>query len=196
MKVSVILAHPNKASFNHAMAETVVAALKENGHEVIFHDLYQENFDPIFLSGEEADDAVLPPEIKKHCKEISDADGIIIIHPVWWGAPPAILMGWVDRVMRPGVAIEFVETESGEGIPKGLLKARNAIVFNTSNTDPEMDKTLFGEPLEKIWKNCIFNFCGVEQVQRKVFTPVITSAKEQREKWLKETRETVVAAFG
>ena len=196
MKVSVILAHPNTASFNHAIAETAVAALKENGHEVFFHDLYLEGFDPILPSGEIADDATLPPEVEKHCKEISNADGIIIVHPVWWSAPPAILMGWVNRVMRPGIAFEFLETEDCDGMPKGLLKAQKAIVFNTSNTEPEMDKTFFGEPLESLWKKCILGLCGIEQVERKVCTVVVTSTKEQREKWLEEVREMVVTTFG
>ena len=48
--------------------------------------------------------------------------------------PPAILKGWIDRVMRPGVAYEFLEGGSGKGVPNGLLKAKAALVFNTSNT--------------------------------------------------------------
>ena len=196
MKVSVILAHPNTASFNHAIAETVVATLKKNGHEVFYHDLYQENFDPLLPARELPCDATLPPVIEDHCNEISDADGIIIIHPVWWGAPPAILMGWINRIMRPGIAFEFIETEDCDGMPHGLLKAQKAIVFNTSNTTPEMDKTFFGEPLENIWKKCILGLCGIEQVQRKVCTVVITSTQEQREKWLEEAREMVVNTFG
>ena len=47
MKVSVILGHPYEGSFNAAIAKTVVEALRENGHQVMFHDLYQENFNPV-----------------------------------------------------------------------------------------------------------------------------------------------------
>jgi len=46
------------------------------------------------------------------------------------------LKGWIDRIFRPGVAYEFNEGDKGEGIPVGLLKAKKAIVFNTSNTPP------------------------------------------------------------
>jgi multimeric flavodoxin WrbA len=88
MIVSVILAHPNKESFNHAIASTVVEALQKNGHDVNFHDLNEEKFDPILPFKEFPKDAHLPLEIEKHCKEISDADGIVIIHPNWWGQPP------------------------------------------------------------------------------------------------------------
>lgn len=49
MKTSVILGHPYENSFNSAAAETVVKLIKENGHTVMFHDLYRENFNPVML---------------------------------------------------------------------------------------------------------------------------------------------------
>ena len=75
--------------------------------------------------------------------------------------PPAVLTGWVDRVMRPGTAYEFLEDDNGEGVPSGLLKANKAVVFNTSNTAAKREDTVFGDPLERIWKDCIFGLCGV-----------------------------------
>jgi NAD(P)H dehydrogenase (quinone) len=195
MKISVILAHPNAESFNHAIARTAVEQLESNGHEVIFHDLYEENFDPILGSEEIPDHAPLPGVISEHCAEISSADGIVIVHPNWWGQPPAILKGWVDRVVRPGVAYEFLEGDSGEGVPNGLLKAKIGIVFNTSNTETKREKTVFGDPLELIWRNCIFDLCGVTDFYRRMFTIVITSTKSQRIKWLEETRETIDSYF-
>ncbi len=104
MKISVILGHPDPGSFNHAIAEAAVDALKENGHDVSFHDLYAEKFDPILPGPEIPRGAVVDPAIKNHCDEIAAAEGIVIVHPNWWGQPPAILKGWVDRVIRPGVA--------------------------------------------------------------------------------------------
>ena len=195
MRISVILAHPNKESFNHAIAATTVETLKQNGHEVYFHDLYEEKIDPILLSEEIPKDTSLPHEIKKHCAEISGADGIIVIHPNWWGQPPAILKGWVDRVIRPGVAYEFLEGDKGEGVPNGLLKAKSAVVFNTSNTETEREKNVFGDPLETIWKNCIFGLCGVNNFYRKMFSIIVVSSREQRKEWLKEVRQTVLKYF-
>lgn len=191
MKISVILAHPSKESFNHAIAVTAIEALRQNGHNAIFHDLYEERFDPILPAEEIPKDAILPPEIKKHCAEIADADGIIIIHPNWWGQPPAILTGWVDRVIRPNVAYEFIEGDDGEGVPNGLLKAKTVIVFNTSNTKTEREKNIFGDPLETIWKNCIFDLCGIKKFSRKMFNIIVVSSEEQRKKWLKEVRQIV-----
>jgi NAD(P)H dehydrogenase (quinone) len=195
MKVSVILAHPDRHSFNHAIAAATVSALCENGHQVAFHDLYKEKFPPLLTAGETARDARLSPAISRHCAEIMEAEGIVIIHPNWWGGPPAILKGWIDRVIRPGVAYEFNEGDSGEGIPNGLLKLKSVLVFNTSNTLPEREITAFGDPLETMWKNCVFGLCGVHDFRRRTFGVIVTSSPEQRHSWLHEVREITLRCF-
>ena len=195
MRISVILAHPDPESFNHAIAQTVVDTLKANGYKVFFHDLYQEKFDPRLNLEEVAKDAILPAVIRKHCDEIAAAFGIVIVHPNWWGQPPAILKGWVDRVIRPGVAYEFMEGDSGEGIPNGLLKAKAALVFNTSNTESEREKDVFGDPLETIWKNCIFGLSGITNFHRRMFNVIVTSTEDQRRDWLNDVEKDIDTFF-
>ncbi len=195
MKISLILAHPDPSSFNHAIAYAAQKALEESSHCIVFHDLYREGFDPVLPASEIPRDTNLDPLIEQHVREITEADGILIVHPNWWGMPPAILKGWIDRVIRPGSAYEFREGDSGEGVPIGLLKAKSAVVFNTSNTFPEREKRVFGDPLETIWKNCIFDLCGVRNFHRRVFTVIVTSTKEQREEWLSDVRTIVLNCF-
>jgi len=191
MKISVILGHPYAKSFNSAIAKAVVSKLLELGHEVFFHNLYEEKFDAIITGNELVNDTTNDILIEQHCQEINEAEAIIIIHPNWWGQPPAILKGWVDRVLRPGVAYEFDEDDNGAGVPKGLLKAKAALVFNTSNTPEVRELEVFGDPLETIWKNCIFGFCGVKNFYRKVFRIIADSTIEQRKKWIQEVQETI-----
>lgn len=191
MKISIILAHPDPASFNAAIGKTACEALAQNGHGVYFHDLYAEQFDPLLQSGEIPKDAELDPMIRRHCEEIVHADGIVMVHPNWWGQPPAILTGWVDRVLRPGTAYEFLEGDDGEGVPRGLLKARAALVFNTSNTASERELAVFGDPLERIWKDCIFGLCGVSRFYRQTFGIVVLSTPAQRASWLQAVTDTV-----
>jgi NAD(P)H dehydrogenase (quinone) len=198
VNVSVILAHPDPGSFNHAIAEAAAAQLRLAGHMVHYHDLYAEGFDPLLPADEipSAPAAPLPPLVATHCREIAAADGIVIVHPNWWGAPPAILKGWIDRVLRPGVAYRFLEGDGGEGVPEGLLRARTALVFNTANTLSEREAAVFGDPLELIWKKCIFGLCGVDDVRRVTFSVVVTSTQEERERWLETVRPMVADAFG
>jgi putative NADPH-quinone reductase len=195
MNFTVILAHPHPGSFNHAIANTAAATLREAGHTVIVHDLYREGFDPLLPADEIPRDAPLPSAIAMHCMEIAGADGIIIVHPDWWGMPPAILKGWIDRVLRPGVAYRFEETDSGEGIPVGLLKASAVIVFNTSNTSALREQEVFGDPLERIWKDCIISFCGIPVCHRRMFGIIVTSTAEQRRAWLQEVKLLTLSTF-
>jgi len=195
MNVSVILAHPRRKSFNHAIARCTVAELTRCGHRIHFHDLYAEKFDPILPLQELQAGAELTPVIGSHCREILTADGIVIVHPNWWGQPPAILKGWVDRIMRPDIAYQFLEDDGGEGVPLGLLKAGVAVIFNTSNTPHKREVETFGDPLETLWKNCIFGLCGIKNFHRRNFTVMITSTLSQRARWLDEVAETVNTYF-
>ena len=191
MKISLILAHPDAASLNAAIAWCCQDTLVANGHTVYFHDLYAEAFDAILPVCEIPRSVDLPKTVQQHCDEIASADGIIIVHPNWWGQPPAILKGWIDRVIRPGVAYEFLEGDAGEGVPVGLLRAKSALVFNTSNTESTREIEVFQDPLETIWKNCIFGLCGIADVYRRMFTMVVTSSEAQRAAWLGEVAETM-----
>ncbi|MDP2936404.1 MAG: NAD(P)H-dependent oxidoreductase [Dehalococcoidia bacterium] len=195
MKVSIILGHPHEGSFNHAIAQRSKQTLLENGYEVFYHDLYHDNFNPVILHEEIPEDGTVDPVIRKHCHEISESDGIIIVHPNWWGQPPAILKGWIDRVMRPGVAYKFEEGDKGEGIPIGLLKAKAALVFNTSNTFEERELQVFGDPLERIWRDCVFGLCGVKTFYRKTYRVIVTSTFEERSEWLKDASDIVSQYF-
>lgn len=195
LEILVILAHPEPNSFNHAIAETAVSQIKMNGHRALFHDLYAEKFDPILPGPEIASYSSLPDEIQMYCDDLKKADGIIIVHPNWWGEPPAILKGWIDRIIRPGVAYNFHEGDNGEGVPVGLIKARSVIVFNTANTPEQREREVFGDPLELIWKNCIFALCGVHDFHREMFRVIVTSTEEMRKEWLKRVEEIITDVF-
>ena len=195
MNILVILGHPTPGSFNHAIAERTVSTLEAMGHDVTFHDLQAENFDPMLPGAEIPEKGPVPAEIASHCKELASADGIVIVHPNWWGQPPAILKGWIDRVFRPGVAYEFEEGDSGEGVPVGLLKADIAVVFNTSNTPLMREISAFGDPLERLWRDCIFDLCGVKDFNRRTFQMIVTSTEEQRKDWLDKVEVMVRDVF-
>ena len=195
MKISVILGHPYENSFNAAIAQTAIDTLKKSGHTAMFHDLCSENFNPVITSKELVSDKADDILLELHQREIREADGIIIVHPNWWGQPPAILKGWVDRVLRENVAYTFPVGDNGGGLPIGLLKAKTGIVFNTSNTPEKRENEVFSDPLQRIWKDCIFDFCGVTTFDRIMFRIIADSSLEQRKIWLKEVGQMVNKYF-
>ena len=191
MKALLIIGHQHKGSFCHAIAGTAVEALKAAGHQVVYHDLYEEDFNPIMSHEEVADPTRLDPITQQHCDEVIGADGYVVVHPNWWGQPPAMLKGWVDRVLRQGIVYEFGEG----GAVIGHLKGKKALVFTTSNTPREAELELFGDPLENLWKACIFGFCGVDDFHRRNFESIIMSTLGQRKAWLEEVSDTINKLF-
>ena len=128
-QICVILAHPYEKSLNAAIANAAVEKLQNSGYEVKFHDLYKEKFNPILSGAELISDKSNDELLKAHQKDIANAHGIVIIHPNWWGEPPAILKGWIDRVLRQRVAYDFAPDDNGGGLLIGLLKAKAAVSF-------------------------------------------------------------------
>jgi NAD(P)H dehydrogenase (quinone) len=158
MRILEILCHPRPGSFNHTLAANAREHLRALGHEVFFHDLHEEGFDPVLDSSELSRLYSLDDLVQEHSRQLSLADGLVIFHPDWWSQPPAMLKGWVDRVFRQGVAYELEGEDGAEKKWKGLLSGKKGFVFCTS--DAEEGETVGA--LESLWKNAILGRCGME----------------------------------
>lgn len=193
MKATVLLGHPYEKSFNYGIYTTVIDELKKQKVEVFAHDLYAENFNPVLTKSELGKEKSTDPLVNQYVEELLASDLLIIIHPNWWGQPPAIIKGYVDRVLRPPHAYDFPEGASGGGLPIGKLKGKKLIIFNTSNTSEDREINYFGDPLENIWKQCVAGFCDMTDFQRKMFCIIADSDEEQRKNWLLEVRDDIKA---
>ncbi|MFD3698406.1 NAD(P)H-dependent oxidoreductase [Streptomyces sp. NPDC058646] len=189
MRIGVYLAHPRPGSFNHAVFEAVVGELRARGCQVRAHDLCAEGFAPHLSADETGTVGSAAPavdaQVALHRTEVAALDALVFVHPNWWGMPPAVLTGWLQRVLVPGVAYKL---GTADGEPVGLLKAGKALVLNTSDTPAEREESEFGDPLQRIWSACVLPYVGVADVRRVVFRTVTDSADEERAEWLDEAR--------
>lgn len=191
MKILIIIGHPDNKSFNHSIAKTCIETILKNGHTYMFHDLYEENFNPVISKQELFDiNCQLDKTTEQHRNDLVNSDAILIIHPNWWGQPPAIVKGWIDKILAHGIAYEFIENK-----PKCLLKAKFAIIFNTSNTEKNIEEELYVNSLDILWKKRILNFIGINQVVRKNFSIMKESNQQQREEWLQDVNEIINNTF-
>ncbi|MDR0870956.1 MAG: NAD(P)H-dependent oxidoreductase [Planctomycetaceae bacterium] len=191
MKISLILAHPKTDSFNAAIAETARGVLVKNGHTVFVHDLYREHFDPVHPADEEkSDEKDLPPYIQDYIAEMRNVDGLIYVHPNWWGGPPAILRGWIDRVFRQNSVYNFTAEGPVCHIGKKIVQ-----IFSTSNTPRDVERNFYGDPIEVFWKTVVFGLLGSESFERRNFEQIILSTPEERKAWLAEVAQTVERRF-
>lgn len=200
--VMLLLAHPRTASFCHAIAERIGERLVTLGHEVRAHDLYVERFDPVLTAEEsrtsgETIESILArepdPVVALHREELRQAEALVVVHPNWWGMPPAVLTGWIDRVVVPGVAYRLADAT---GYPEPLAPVADLFVVNTSDTTDERERDLYGDPLASIWGRCVAPYLGGPRVTRRVLRPVTDSSDEQRTAWLAELDSLTIETFG
>ena len=129
----VVLAHPDRRSFNAAWADSTVQASRNAGHEVLWSDLFAMGFDPVEgrhhhtdwpadapfdpLKAQEQSAAkgALAPDVQAEIAKIRQADRIIFHFPIWWFSPPAILKGWFERVLVHG-ALHRVDARFDAGL--------------------------------------------------------------------------------
>ena len=155
MRVLVVHAHPVETSFNRALYDNAVAALKEAGHEVDPLNLYEENFQAVMSREERLAYHDIPenltPAIKPYVDRLRAADGLVFIHPVWNYGYPAILKGYFDRVFVPGVSFVL---EGGNGKDKGklvpALKNIKKVAYVTTYGGDRLRTILMGDPPRRL----------------------------------------------
>jgi len=133
MKVLVVLAHPNPDSFSHAIVDRVVSTLANREHSVSVIDLYGLDYSPALtraeLSAYPTSEPAIDPMVIEHTRLIQECSTIVFVYPTWWSSMPAILKGWIDRTMLPGIAFS-VDPQTLKLQP-GLTNVRRLIGIST-----------------------------------------------------------------
>ena len=182
--ILVILGHPNKESLCGALANTFTLVAKENGAEVKEMFLGELNFDPILWNGYSKvqpleDDLIIAQE------SIMWASHLVFVYPTWWGAIPALLKGFIDRVFLPGFAFKYRENSV---MWDKLLKGRSAQLIVTMDTPSLYYRWIFRMPGHNQMKKAILEFCGIKPVRISAFSPVKNSSIKQRKKWMEKVK--------
>jgi len=132
VKALVVLAHPNADSFNHTLAATAAEALRANGHEVHLLDLYALGVKAAMSADERhayhGEQPLLDALLAEHAQLVRTCEALIFVYPTWWSAMPAIMKGWLERVLVPGVGFGF--DEEGKVTP-GLRHVRHLVGIST-----------------------------------------------------------------
>jgi NAD(P)H dehydrogenase (quinone) len=133
MRVCVVLAHPNPNSFAHVLAQRAVAGLTSGGHDIELVDLCAIGFRAAMSPDERAayhgEQPVLDPQVQSQIDLVRSVDALVFVYPTWWSGLPAVLKGWLERVMVPGVGFRFDE-RSGK-IRPGLTNIGHLVGIST-----------------------------------------------------------------
>ncbi|MDG6896293.1 NAD(P)H-dependent oxidoreductase [Volucribacter amazonae] len=183
----IIIAHPNKQSFNHAILQNVLASSKQLQVETQIRDLYQLDFNPI-LSWQELTASyqnILPAEIQREQQFIHNADLITLIYPLWWMGFPAILKGYLDRVLSHG----FAYKTEGE-ISQGLLQGKKMQQFITLGSNVAQYQAFgWDKSLDDCLVNGLFNYCGINDIDYQLFGDIHLIDQQQRQNILQRVSE-------
>ena len=160
------------------------------GHSVKVVDLYSPEYELPFLKFKSLETIVPTKKVKEMQKLITWAHEIVMVHPIWWSSPPAIMKNWIDHTFAHGFAYKFDE----KGKEVGLLKGKTAKIFTTSGGPGWIYKIPFFLPLSSFWHVSLFNFVGIELVDFKTCGNLNTLKDEELEihfkKFLKKIRES------
>ena len=159
MKTLVVHAHPVPDSYSAALRDAVVEARRSAGHTVDLLDLYAEGFDPVLDADEwspDTPDAEDRPELAPHVRRLRDADELVFVYPTWFGGPPAVLKGWLDRVWVAGVAFAKVP---GSNRPRARLMHIRRLTVVTTYGSPRRVNVLEGEPGKRLVRRWLRVLC-------------------------------------
>ncbi|TDF98023.1 NAD(P)H-dependent oxidoreductase [Paenibacillus piri] len=165
MKALVIYTHPNHRSLCYSFFQKVIQGSSENPHiaEVKLLDLYEEQFDPILVFNKEKRrrDMHSDPSLEKYREQLIWADKIVFVYPIWWGRPPAMLMGYIDKMFASG----FAYKDKGGLLPEGLLKGKSVVCISTMKGPTHYPLFWLNNAHKVLMKKALFNYVGIRKVK-------------------------------
>ncbi|XP_042556641.1 NAD(P)H dehydrogenase [quinone] 1 [Dipodomys spectabilis] len=179
----IVLAHSERTSFNHAMKEAAVEALKGRGWKVMESDLYAMNFNPLIsrkdITGELKDpenfqypaeaslaykEGRLSPDIVAEQKKLEAADLVVFQFPLQWFGMPAILKGWFERVLVAGFAYTYAAMYD-----KGPFQNKKTVLSITTGGSGSMYSLqgVHGDMNINLWpiQSGTLHFCGFQVLE-------------------------------
>jgi len=178
MNVLVINGNPKRNSLCREIADRYMEGLSDDVSSKSVIHLGDMRFDPVLREGYFGPQEI-EPDLEEVIKLFCAADHLVFIYPNWWGAMPALLKGFLDRVLVPGVAFKFED-----GIPVKLMAGKTASIIVTMDVPIPVYTDVYGSRGTLFMKENILEFCGIELKTTRYLGPVHSSNECERAEWL------------
>ncbi|MFB7639849.1 NAD(P)H-dependent oxidoreductase [Peribacillus butanolivorans] len=182
MKMLVIYTYPNHKSLSYAFLQKIIKGSNENPNikELQVLDLYEEGFNPLLVFNEykRRRDMHRDPHLEKYRNQITWADKIVFVYPIWWGRPPAMLMGYIDQLF----AANFAYRDKKGLLPEGLLKGKSVVCVSTMKGPTKYPLLWLNNAHKVLMKKALFNFVGIKKVKFFEFGNMESSNGKQTKK--------------
>ena len=163
METLIVYAHPNPQSYCNAILKEITQTMQQAGRSYVVRDLYKLNFKAVLDSEDicAIKEGLIPEDIRIEQEYITRADSIYFIYPVWWWSCPAILKGWIDRVLLKGFAFDIGPDKQVEG----LLGDKQVMLINSfGNDEKTLDEENSKEVVKRAMTDGMLGFCGIKNI--------------------------------
>ncbi|KIL41834.1 NAD(P)H dehydrogenase [Gordoniibacillus kamchatkensis] len=187
MKTLVIFTHPNHQSLSYAFLQEVIRGCKDNANieEIKVVDLYEEVQPGTRLNeSKRRRDMHIDPSLAKYRDQVKWADKIVFVYPIWWGRPPAMLLGYIDQMFASG----FAYKEKGGLLPEGLLKGKSVVCVSTMKGPTYYPLFWLNNAHKVLMRKALFQFVGIKKVKFFEFGSMESPKGRQGEKLQKVYR--------
>ena len=166
-RVVVVMGHGRADGLCHHLLDVCKQELEAQNAEFRVHSLLADGFDPVLRMqpGESFAlpcDAAVDPLLHRYQQDVGWADAYVIAHPVWWFSAPAILKGWVDKVLADGIAMQHMD----DGPPQPLFTGKRALVVQTFGAARVVDRIVCRGVSWAFWRRAVFFSVGISDVAR------------------------------
>lgn len=179
-KILIVNGHPDKESFCFALASSYKKGAELTGADCKLVSLIDLDFNPILTYGYRKI-TELEPDLLKAQQDILDADHLVFVYPNWWGTYPALLKGFLDRVLLPGFAFKYRENSPWWD---KLLKGKTARLIVTMDAPKWYYFLIYRSPGHNAMKRAVLEFCGIKPVKITSFSPIKSSDHKKRKQWI------------
>ncbi|TCP52594.1 NAD(P)H dehydrogenase (quinone) [Tumebacillus sp. BK434] len=188
MKTLVIYTHPNHNSLSYAFLQEVLRGCEQNPHieDVQVLDLYQEQFNPVLLFNENKRrrDMHTDPALAAYREQLRWADQLVFVYPIWWGRPPAMLMGYIDQMFAAGFAYQ----DEGGLFPEGLLKGKSVVCISSMKGPAFYPFFWLNNAHKILMRKALFQYVGIKRTKFFEFGSMESPRGRHREKLQKVYR--------
>ena len=178
--ILIVNGHPDKESYNYALAAAYRKGAESSNASVKVINIIDLDFNPNLQFGYRKR-TELEPDLIKAQEELKWADHIVWVYPVWWGSVPAVMKGFLDRVLLPGFA--FKKREGSVWWDK-YFTGKSSRIICTLDQPPWYYRLVYNCPSHKAMKRLTMNFIGVKSVKITTIGPIRLSKESFRSKWL------------
>lgn len=190
MHTVIIFNHPYEGSYCNAILRSVKTGLGRAAHTVDTIHLDNEDFNPVMTAADLKafkNRAPVDPKVIEYRQRLSAADHLIFIFPIWWELMPALTKGFIDKVIFPGVAYEYVS--SGYGMIPLFKKIRGITMITTMNTPGFLYRLVFGNAIRKAVITGTFWKMGYQNRKWINISGVKQASEKKRAKWLQNIED-------